>query len=132
MAANTIEQSTFWKRNLDKIGTAGSIFAVFCCLGSPALLSIVSAVGLGFIVRDAILFPLLAVFLSVTLLGLYLGTRSHHQPWALVIGGLSTLAIAMVFLGLLPSLVLAYVGVSGLVAASILNVWLRVRQLRSR
>ncbi len=50
---------------------------------------------------------------------------SHHR-------GLSTLAIAVVFLGLMPSLVLAYVGISGLIAASFLNVWLRVRQLRSR
>ena len=132
MAANTIEQSTFWKRHLDKFGAAGSVFAALCCLGSPVLLSIVSAVGLGFIKRDAILFPLLAAFLAVTLLGLYLGTRSHHQPWALIIGGLSTLAIAVVFLGLMPSLVLAYGGISGLIAASFLNVWLRVRQLRSR
>jgi mercuric ion transport protein len=79
--------SEFWKRNLDKIGIGGSIFAALCCLGFPALLSILSAIGLGFIVNDTILIPLLLLFLAVTLLGLYLGTRHHHEPWALILGG---------------------------------------------
>ena len=73
-----------------------------------------------------------SLFLAVTLLGLYLGTRHHHEPWALILGGFSTLAIAVVFLGLVPSHVVAYVGMTGLVVASILNVWLRTRQLSSR
>ena len=119
--------SEFWKRNLDKIGIGGSVFAALCCLGFPALLSILSAIGLGFIVNDAIIIPLLLLFLAVTLLGLYLGTRHHHEPWALILGGLSTLAIAVVFLR-----VVAYAGMAGLVVASILNVWLRTRQLSSR
>ena len=121
--------SEFWKRNLDKIGIGGSVFAALCCLGFPALLSILSAIGLGFIVNDTILIPLLLLFLAVTLLGLYLGTSHHHEPWALILGGLSALSIAVVFLGLVPSRIVAYVGMTGLVAASILNVWLRTRQL---
>ena len=100
--------------------------------GFPAFLSILSVIGLGFIVNDAILIPLLLLFLAVTLLGLYLGTRHHHEPWALILGGLSALAIAVVFLGLVPSRIVAYVGMTGLVVASILNVWLRTRQLSSR
>jgi mercuric ion transport protein len=124
--------SEFWKRNLDKIGIGGSVFAALCCLGFPALLSILSAIGLGFIVNDTILIPLLLLFLAVTLLGLYLGTRHHHEPWALILGGLSALAIAVVFLGLVPSRIVAYVGMTGLVIASILNVWLRTRPLSSR
>ena len=119
--------SEFWKRNLDKIGIGGSVFAALCCLGFPALLSILSAIGLGFIVNDAILIPLLLLFLAVTLLGLYLGTRHHHEPWALILGGLSALAIAVVFLGLAPSRIVAYAGMTGLVVASILNVWLETR-----
>ena len=75
--------SEFWKRNLDKIGIGGSVFAALCCLGFPALLSILSAIGLGFIVNDAILIPLLLLFLAVTLLGLYLGTRHHCGPSSL-------------------------------------------------
>jgi hypothetical protein len=83
-------------------------------------------------VNDAILIPLWLLFLAVMLLGLYLGTRHHHEPWALILGGLSALVIAVVFLGLVPSRIVASVGMAGLVAASILNVWLRTRQLSSR
>ncbi len=121
----------FWNRNLDKIGVGGSIFAAFCCLGFPALLSILSAIGLGFIVNDAILLPLLLVSLAVALFGLYLGTRHHHQPAALILGAISAVALVLVVLGIVPNLVLAYAGIGGLVAASLLNVWLRARQLQT-
>jgi MerC mercury resistance protein len=63
----------FWKRNLDKIGLGGSLFAALCCLGLPALLSILSAIGLSFLINDGVLLPLLIVFLLVTLVGLYFG-----------------------------------------------------------
>lgn len=124
--------SEFWKRNLDKIGIGGSIFAALCCLGFPALLSIVSAIGLGFIVNDAILIPLLLVFLATALFGLYLGTRHHREPWALMLGGLSALLVVLVFTGVVPNIALAYVGMAGLVVAGVLNVWFRARQLRAR
>lgn len=67
------DHEPFWKRHLDKIGVGGSLFAALCCLGFPALLAILSAVGLGFLVNDAVLIPLLVLFLLVTLWGLYLG-----------------------------------------------------------
>lgn len=116
-------------RSLDKIGAGGTVFAALCCLGFPALLSIVSAVGLGFIVKDAILMPLLVVFLAIALLGLYLGTRHHHKPWALILGVASAAALLSVFIVPFPFLI--YAGIVGLVAASVLNVWLRKRQLSS-
>ncbi|KGB53365.1 hypothetical protein FG91_02787 [Sphingopyxis sp. LC81] len=36
-----------WSRYLDKLGIAGSVFAALCCLGFPALLSIILALILG-------------------------------------------------------------------------------------
>jgi mercuric ion transport protein len=78
---NRTEDESFWKKHTDKVGVAGSIFAALCCLGFPALLSILSAVGLGFLINDAVLMPLLIVFLLLTLVGLYLGVR-HHGSWA--------------------------------------------------
>jgi mercuric ion transport protein len=74
-----------WKDHLDKLGIVGSFIAAACCLGLPAVLSIVTAIGLGFLIKDAILLPLLIVFLALTLFGMYLGYRIHHRPWALVI-----------------------------------------------
>ena len=59
----------FWKRHLDKIGIGGSLFAALCCLGFPALVSIHSVVGLGFLINHDILRSLLIIFL----LGAFLG-----------------------------------------------------------
>jgi mercuric ion transport protein len=108
---------------LDKIGIAGTIFAALCCLGFPALISIISAVGLGFLINDATLVPLLGVFLLVTLIGLYLGIR-HHCSWlAFALGAISAIVI-FIAVGWVSNKLLAIVGIAGLIIASILNVWL--------
>lgn len=36
------DQPTFWQRSLGKIGIGGTAFAALCCLGFPALLTILS------------------------------------------------------------------------------------------
>jgi hypothetical protein len=66
------------EEQIDKIGIGGSIFASFCCLGVSAFVSVVSAIGLGFLIDDAVLLPLLVVFLGITLFGLAVGYRRHH------------------------------------------------------
>lgn len=121
---------SFWKRHLDKIGVGGSLFAALCCLGFPALLAILSAVGLGFLVNDAVLIPLLVLFLMVTLLGLHFGKR-HHGSWTPFFVGVigSAVTATAVWFG---SGWLTGVGIAGLVAGSLLNVWLRMQQLRRR
>ena len=116
----------FWKRHTDKVGVVGSMFAALCCLGFPALLSILGAIGLSFLISDAVLLPLLVVFLLVTLGGLYLGVR-HHGSWlAFVIGLISAMSV-FIFIFVAFSRVLAGIGISGLVVASVLNVLLRQR-----
>src|SRR5438128_11446196 len=117
---------SFWKKHTDKVGIAGSIFAALCCLGFPALLSILSAIGLGFLINDAVLLPLLIVFLLVTLLGLALGMREHHRASALLIG-IASAAGVFIFIFIAFNKVLAAISVTGLVIATILNVRLRLR-----
>lgn len=119
----------FWKRHLDKIGIGGSLFAALCCLGFPALLSILSAIGLGFLINDAILLPLLIVFLLVTLAGLALGMRHHGSPWALVVGTVSAAALSA-FIFVWFNKALASLSIAGVVVASGLNVWLKIKQRR--
>ena len=77
----------FMDQHLDKVGIGGSLFAALCCLGFPALLSILSAAGLGFLIHDAVLLPLLVAFLVLTIYGLYRGYQRHGRPGAVILGG---------------------------------------------
>ena len=110
-----------WKDHVDKIGIVGSFIAAACCLGLPTILSIVTAVGLGFLVKDAILFPLMVVFLAISLVGMYLGYRVHRRPWALLLASISSVA-AFFFVFVHAIRFAAYLAIAGLVLASILNV----------
>ncbi len=120
------KENQFWKRHLDKIGIGGSIFAALCCLGFPALLSILSAIGLGFFINDAILLPLLIISLIITVSGLALGMRHHHQPWALAIGIISAAALFL-FIFIWFNKILAFISIIGLIAASLFNVFLNMK-----
>lgn len=117
--------------NLDVVGAFGSIFAALCCVGVPALVAIVSAAGLGFLIHDSILVPMLFISLVVSLSGLYLGVRQHGRREALLLGGLSAgvLVVGMVFL---KNHLLVGLGIAGLLAATFWNVALRTQQLRVR
>jgi mercuric ion transport protein len=113
-----------WKHHLDKIGIAGSFIAAACCLGLPAVLSIVAAIGLGFLINDAVLLPLMIVFLALALAGLAFGYRVHRRPWPLAIAVISASA-AYFFIFVQTVKAAAYLGIAGLVVASVLNVLMR-------
>jgi len=115
-----------WRNHLDKIGLAGSFIAAACCLGLPAILSIIAAIGLGFIVNDAVLLPLLIIFLAVTLVGLWFGYRVHRRLMPLTLAGISAaLVYLFIFVRTVPAV--AYLGIAGLIAASVVNVIQRRR-----
>jgi mercuric ion transport protein len=109
------------KDHVDKVGIAGAAFAALCCLGTPALLSVLTAIGLGFLIHDAILIPLLILFLIVTLWGLGTGRRRHGRPAPLILGGVGATAV-LLFSVVMPSRTLALAGIVALVAASVTNV----------
>lgn len=121
----------FWKKHMDKVGLGGSVFTALCCLGLPALVSFLGAIGLGFLINDAILIPLLVVFLIVTLGGLLLGVRHHHHRSAFILGAVSAVVL-LVFITIAFNRPLIWLGIAGLIIASILNVWFRVREQRRR
>ncbi|MCF6303387.1 MAG: MerC domain-containing protein [Devosiaceae bacterium] len=62
-------------------GSIGSIFASLCCLGFAPVLAALSAAGLGFVISDAILIPLLALFLGIALWGMK-GSQKRHGKTA--------------------------------------------------
>ena len=106
--------------HIDKVGLLGAVLAALCCLGVSAVVSIVTAVGLGFLLNDAVLLPLLVASLLVTLWGLFSGWRRHHNPLALglgILGGSGLFAFSFVR----QSRPVAFSSVGILVASSLLN-----------
>lgn len=100
-------------------GLAGSTFALLCCAGVAPVLGLVSAIGLGFLINDAVLIPLLILGLAVTMWGIWQGRRCHgeNRPWVLAwIGSVLTLA------GLFLWVPLAFVGFAAVIGASIWNI----------
>ncbi len=69
-----------------------------------------SAAGLGFLVNDAILLPLVALALGVALWGLWRGTARHGLRGILVLGGIGAVLLVVGIL-LYP---LVYVGVAAM------------------
>lgn len=112
-----------WKAHVDKVGVVGSFIAAACCLGLPAVLAIFTALGLGFLINDAMLRPLIVISVVVTLAGLSFCYRVHWRPWPLVFAAVSGIALYF-FLYIHPKPA-SYLSIGGLVAASVLNIILR-------
>lgn len=110
----------------DKWGPAGSVFAALCCLGVAPVLGALSAAGLGFLIHDLILIPMLALFLGVTIWAVGRDRRRHERA------GPERLAWAAALLtvgGLWLSGLVVGLGLALLIGASAWN-WVLVRRLR--
>jgi hypothetical protein len=98
-------QRRFWMRGGGSpLAALAALFTTLCCLGFPALVGFLSALGAGFLLNDRYLEPLLAATLLLTLLIVGLHLRRHHQPGPFL---LSLVAAGSVFfaiygIGLLP------------------------------
>jgi mercuric ion transport protein len=98
-------------------GSLGATVAALCCAGVPAVLGVLSAAGLGFLVNDAILLPLVALALGVALWGLWRGTERHGSRGALLLGGVGAVLLVLgIFL--YP---LVYAGVAAMLGAAVWN-----------
>jgi mercuric ion transport protein len=109
------------KDHIDKVGIFGATFAALCCLGIPGVLSVVSAIGLGFLVHDAVLLPLLILSLLVALWGLYSGWKRHGKPAALILGGAAAVVL-FVSSFVHQSRPVALASIAALIGASIVNL----------
>ena len=98
----------------------GAGFAAACCLGATAALSVLTAIGAGFLIHDAFLIPLYLALLGLSVWLLYGSARSHGNLtpfWA----GLGGLIVAFAGLWILPALV--YAGLAALIASSVWDFW---------
>jgi len=113
-------------RWLDKLGVMGSLFALACCLGLPGMVAFLSAIGVGFLIKDAILIPLLVLFMIVGLVGLFRSFQRHGKPQAMLLNGLSAITVMLMLL-VWFNRPLIYLGALGLVASSLWDMLLHRR-----
>ncbi len=139
-----IQRRSWMRGGASGLAALAALFTTLCCLGFPALVGLLSALGAGFLLSDRYLEPLLAGTLLLTLLIAGLHLRRHHQPGPFI---LSLVAAGSVFfaiygVGLLPhaaggdhmadamaapptwSLVLAYGAILVLLGAQVWDLWL--------
>ena len=108
----------------DGAGVAGAIFAALCCAGTPVIVSALSVVGLGFLRRDPILWPLMLGSLVVALWGFWQGRVQHRKSGPLVLGTLGAVSLAsgVIVVHGFPAMQMIYGGSIALVVAVIWNI----------
>ena len=140
-----MRQQRFWMRGGGSaLATLAALFTTLCCLGFPALVGFLSALGAGFLLSGRYLEPLLAGTLLLTLLITGLHLRRHHQPGPLILSSVSggSVFFAIYGVGWLPhaaggdhmadgmaatptwSPFLAYGAILVLLAAQVWDLWL--------
>jgi mercuric ion transport protein len=99
---------------------AGAGFAGACCLGVAGALSILSAVGAGFLINDAFLIPMFLGFCALSVGLLYSSARAHGSlaPFWVGLGG-----AILAFSALWFAAPLVYAGLAVLVASSAWDFW---------
>ena len=110
-------------------GVFGAVFAALCCAGTPLIVSVVSALGLGFLRTDRILWPLMLASLLVALWGFWRGRQMHGSAGPLVLGlaGAVALAAGVIFVHGFPARELIAAGSFALVSATAWNLVARRR-----
>lgn len=98
------------------MSSLGSISVGACCLGLTPIIAALTAIGAGFLINDAILIPLLLVFLGLSVWSLSSSGKRHGQNGPLYLGiGSSIIA----FVGLWLFAPISYAGFAGLMGASV-------------
>lgn len=114
-------------RLADGAGVAGAVLAALCCAGAPIILSVLGALGLSFLRKDAILLPFMSVALVIAFWGFWVGRRIHgsSRPLLLAVGGSAALVVGVVYVHGFPAKQLIGAGAIALVGATVWNAWMR-------
>ena len=98
------------------VSSLGSIIVGACCLGLTPVIALLTAMGAGFLINDAILIPLLVLFLGFSIWSLKSSRQKHRLNGPLYLGiGSSVVA----FVGLWVFAPISYAGFAGLIGASV-------------
>jgi mercuric ion transport protein len=96
--------------------TLGAAFAAACCLGVAAALSVLTAIGAGFLINDAFLIPLYILLLASSLWLLHRSARAHGGLAPFGVGAVGA-AVALAGLWIHPLLV--YAGLLAIIAGNV-------------
>ena len=108
----------------DPAGVLGAVFAALCCAGVPVIVSALAAVGLSWLRRDAILWPLMLLSLGIALWGLWANRRQHGVtgPLALAVVGGAALVAGVIFVHGPLARPMIGAGAVALIASTVWNV----------
>jgi len=106
-------------------GSLSSVVVGACCLGLPPLITALTGAGMGFLLHDAILIPLLLVMLGFTLWSLNASRKRHGKTMPFYLGITSSL---LAFVGLWVFVPVSWTGFIGLIAVSIWDMLLIRKQ----
>ncbi len=116
-----------FSRFADAAGVLGAVLAALCCAGAPVILGVLSALGLSFLRRDAILLPFMLLAFLVALWGLWRDRATHRSSGPIVVAlvGMLALAAGVIFVHGFPAKELIGIGVIALLSATVWNASLR-------
>ncbi len=99
-----IQRQSWARGGRSALAALAALFTTLCCLGFPALVGLLSALGAGFLLNDRYLEPLLVGTLLLTLLITGLHLRQHHRPGPFILSlvAAGTVFFAIYGIGLLP------------------------------
>src|SRR5262245_1674463 len=100
-----MRQRRSWRRGGGSgLAALAALVTTLCCLGFPALVGLLSALGAGFLLTDRYLEPGLSATLLLTLLIAGLHLRRHQQPGPFLLSSVSAGSVffAIYGIGLLP------------------------------
>lgn len=111
----------------DAAGVLGAVSAALCCAGVPTIVAALTAVGLGWLRQDAILWPVMFVSLAVALWGFWRDRRRHAKSGALLLASMGAVALVagVVFVHGPRAMWLINAGATALIVATLWNIWLR-------
>ena len=111
----------------DAAGVLGAILAALCCAGTPFIIGGLTALGLGVLRKDAILWPTMLIALLVAVTGFWHGARTHRAWGPFAIGGLGALSLAagVILVHGFPAMQMIYAGAVALVLGAAWNIHAR-------
>lgn len=121
-------------RVADSAGVLGAAFAALCCAGTPFIVAGLAAIGLGFLRKDAILWPVMILSLAVALWGFWRGWRMHERIGPLLVALPSAIALVagVIFVHGFPAREMIWAAIVGLIAATAWNIAARRRRSPNR